>query len=193
MSCVLYYSKYCENCRKLLYELGKSEIQNSIHFLCIDKRVQRNGKLYIVLDNGREIYMPPNIVKVPTMLLLNKGNKLLIGDDVYNFIRPQVYEEKRVATKQNGEPLAFSFYEMGTSMSDNYSYLDQTNQEMSAKEGNGGMRQMHSFVGIQQNDKIETPPEDYVPDKVGEVDLGKIQASREEDIQKTMPKGMPLS
>ena len=38
MSCVLYYSKYCENCRKLLYELGKSEIQNSIHFLCIDKR-----------------------------------------------------------------------------------------------------------------------------------------------------------
>ena len=24
MSSVLYYSKYCENCKKLLYELGKT-------------------------------------------------------------------------------------------------------------------------------------------------------------------------
>ena len=38
MSSVLYYSKYCENCKKLLYELGKTKIQNNIHFLSIDKR-----------------------------------------------------------------------------------------------------------------------------------------------------------
>ena len=40
---------------------------------------------------------------------------------------------------------------------------------------------------INQNDKIETPPDDYEPDKVGQVDLGKIQASREQDIQQSMP------
>ena len=67
-------------------------------------------------------------------------------------------------------------------MSDNYSYLDQTSDEMTAK-GNGGMRQMHSFVRLNQNDKIYTPDEDYEPDKVGEVDLGKIQAQRENDIK----------
>ena len=27
MSSVLYYSKYCENCKKLLYELGKTNVQ----------------------------------------------------------------------------------------------------------------------------------------------------------------------
>ena len=87
MSCVLYYSKYCENCRKLLYELGKTNIQNSIHFLCIDRRVNKGGKVYIQLDNGQLIFMPPNIVKVPTLLLLNKDNKLLIGNDVYNYTK----------------------------------------------------------------------------------------------------------
>ena len=29
MSSVLYYSKYCDNCKKLLYELGKTEAQKT--------------------------------------------------------------------------------------------------------------------------------------------------------------------
>ena len=181
MSSVLYYSKYCENCKKLLYQLGKSNIQKNIHFLSIDKRINRGNKIYIILDNGNEIYMPPNIVSVPTLLLLNRGNKILVGDDVINFFKPQISQEKIQATKNNMEPLAFSMFEMGTSMSDTYSYLDQTPGEMEAK-GEGGLRQMHSFVKLNHNDKIETPPEDYEPDKVGQVDMGKLQASREAEI-----------
>ena len=181
MSSVLYYSKYCENCKKLLYQLGKSNIQKNIHFLSIDKRINRGGKIYIILDNGNEIFMPPNIVSVPTLLLLNKGNKILVGDDVINFFKPQISQEKIHATQNNMEPLAFSMFEMGTSMSDTYSYLDQTPNEMEAK-GEGGLRQMHSFVKLNHNDKIETPPEDYEPDKVGQVDMGKLQASREAEI-----------
>ena len=183
MSSVLYYSKYCDNCKKLLYEIGKTKIQKNIHFLSIDKRVQKAEKWYIVLDNGRQIFLPPNIVKVPSLLLLNKGNKILIGDDVLNYLRPQIYQEKHQATQNNMEPLAFSIYEMGSSLSDNYSYLDQTSEEMSAAKGNGGMRQMHSFVRLNQIDKIQTPPEDYEPDKVGEVDMGKLQAQRANDIK----------
>ena len=181
MSSVLYYSKYCENCKKLLYELGKTKIQKDIHFLSIDKRITREGKLYIVLDNGNEIFLPPNITSVPTLLLLNKGNKLLVGEDVSNYFRPQIMGEKVKAVPSNLEPLAFSGYEMGTCMSDTYSYLDQSPDEMNAK-GTGGLRQMHSFVTINHNDKINTPPEDYEPDKVGEVDMGKLQAKREAEI-----------
>ena len=70
---------------------------------------------------------------------------------------------------------------MGTSMSDNYSYLDQSNEEMSAK-GNGGLRQMHNFVTLDFNDSINTPPEDYEPDKVGNVDLSKLQEQRNSEI-----------
>ena len=77
---------------------------------------------------------------------------------------------------------ASTFEFIDSNMSDNYSYLDQTSDEMTAK-GNGGMRQMHNFVKLNQNDKIDTPDEDYEPDKVGQVDLGKIQAQRETDIK----------
>jgi len=181
MSSVLYYSKYCENCKKLLYELGKTKMQKDIHFLSIDKRVNRGNSIYIILDNGNEIFMPPNITRVPTLLLLNKGNKLLVGEDVINFFKPQIMGEKTQAVLSNMEPLAFSGYEMGISMSDAYSYLDQSPDEMNAK-GEGGLRQMHSFVKLNQSDRIETPPEDYEPDKVGQVDMGKLQAAREAEI-----------
>ena len=182
MSSVLYYSKYCENCKKLLYELGKTKIQKDVHFLSIDKRIQRGNNTYIILENGNEIFMPPNIISVPTLLLLNRGNKILIGEDVINFFKPQIMGEKTQATQNNMEPLAFSGYEMGTSMSDTYSYLDQTPDEMNAK-GEGGLRQMHSFVKLNHDDRIETPDEDYIPDKVGQVDMGKLQASREAEIK----------
>ena len=91
--------------------------------------------------------MPPNITAVPSLLLLNKGNKILVGDDVINYFKPQIYQEKMKATESNMEPLAFSMFEMGTTMSDTYSYLDQTPDEMNAK-GDGGLRQMHSFVKL---------------------------------------------
>ena len=61
MSSVLYYSKYCDYCKELLYEIGKSDIQNKIHFLSIDKRKRHGDKMFIVLDNGKEIFLPSNI------------------------------------------------------------------------------------------------------------------------------------
>ena len=91
-----------------------------------------------------------------------------------------------MATHSNVEPMAFSFTEMGTCMSDSYSYWDQSSDELSAK-GHGGLRQMHSFVKLNHNDSIETPPEDYEPDKVGQVDMGKLQAAREAEIKQSAP------
>lgn len=182
MSCVLYYSKYCEICKKLIYNLGKTNIQKEIHFLNVDKRIEENNKTFILLENGQKILLPPNVNRVPALLLLN-NNKILFGKDVENYFVPLVKNEKKTALKSHGEPLAFSLYEMGTTMSDNYSYLDQNFDDLSAK-GNGGMRQMHSFVGLNNSEKINTPPEDYQPDKIGEVDLSKLQEQRQKDLKK---------
>ena len=42
---------------------------------------------------------------------------------------------------------------------------------------------MHSYCTINQNQTIATPPDDYEPDKVGAVDLGKLQMQRAEDVR----------
>jgi hypothetical protein len=48
--------------------------------------------------------------------------------------------------------------------SDNFSYYDNTDAELSAK-GDGGMKQMYSYASIDHSDEIDTPPDDGMPAK----------------------------
>ena len=182
MSSVLYYSKYCKNCDDIIGKLSKTSIQKDIHFVCIDKRVKEGNKTYLLLDGGKKVLLPETVRKVPAILLLYQGYRVLYGKDIMNYYQPKINAETGVATQNNIEPSAYSYTEMGTSMSDDYSYLDQTSDEMAAK-GEGGTRQMHSFVLLNDNQTIETPPEDYIPDKVRETDLEKLQKQRTLDIK----------
>ncbi len=144
---------------------------------------QPNGSINIVLESGQQVGLPPNVKTVPTLLLLHHGNRVLEGfSEIWNYLQPKESDLNMVATQNNQEPLAFSMTEMGCTLSDNYSYLDMTPEELSAK-GNGGLRQMHNYATIDFHQTIATPPDDYVADKVGEVDLGRMAQVRNEDIQ----------
>jgi len=148
MSCILYYSKYCEVSKKYLQLLSKTE-QSDIHFICIDKRVKdSNNKTYIVLENGQKIILPENITRVPALLLLNKGYQVLYGEQILEHLKPRQEVEVRKATQNNMEPTAFSFGGgFSNIVSDQYSFLDQAPEDLEAK-GNGGMRQMHNYVDL---------------------------------------------
>ncbi len=151
MSCILYYSKYCDICKKYLQLLSKSTSQNDIHFICIDKRVKdANNKTYIILENGQKIILPENVTKVPALLLLNQGYQVLYGEQILQHIKPRQQQEIRQATQNNMEPMAFSLGGgggFGDIVSDQYSFLDQDPDELKA-DGNGGMRQMHNYVDL---------------------------------------------
>ena len=146
MSCILYYSKYCDVSKKYLQLISKSSSQNDIHFICIDKRVKEGNKTYIVLENGQKIILPENITRVPALLLLNKGYQVLYGEQILEFLKPRQEIEVRQATQNNMEPMAFSLGG-GSIVSDQYSFLDQDPEDLEAK-GNGGMRQMHNYVDL---------------------------------------------
>ena len=182
MSYVLYYSKYCDNCKKILYKVGKDKIKNDIHFLCIDKRKKVKDKLYIVLNDGKELLMPPEIKKVPALLLLNRGNRIIYGEEILELFNPILENNTKKATL-SGEPLAFSNYEMGATLSDNYSYLDQNSDELSTK-GGGGLRQMHSFATYNIQDEIETPPEMQVSGKIKSGNVSKLLSKLQEERSK---------
>jgi hypothetical protein len=150
MSCILYYSKYCEVSKKYLQMLSKTSSQKDIHFICIDKRVKEaNNKTYIILDNGQKIILPENVTRVPALLLLNQGYQVLYGEQILEHLKPRQEVEVRQATRNNMEPMAFSFGGggFGDIVSDQYSFLDQAPEDLEAK-GNGGMRQMHNYVDL---------------------------------------------
>lgn len=214
MSCILYYSNFCNNCKKILTSLSKSNRKNDIHFICIDKRIQKNNKTYVVLDNAEEILLPTEIKGVPALLLIRENYKIIYGDEIFGFLQPvenlpqkmnnlsvnndipqgmnvnntqQQHNSSQQQQQHNfinkfSEPQAFSINSgLGTSfgdvVSDNYSFLDQNNDELSTK-GEGGMRQLYNYATINHHDNIETPPDDYTPDKIGEVSLENLQQTR---------------
>ena len=102
MSCILYYSNYCEPSKKLLQTVMKTQNSKDIHFICIDTREKDStGKVYIILKNGQKIIMPENVHRVPALLLLNQNYKVIYGDDIYKHLKPQVQQQVREATKNN--------------------------------------------------------------------------------------------
>ena len=183
MSSIVYYSNFCEKSKRLLQVLAKSACSKDIHFLCIDKREKsQDGVTHLILDNGDKILLPPQVNRVPALLLLNRGNQILYGDQILQYLTPVENEMKQVATNNNGEPAPFSLTSdfMGHGVtSDTYSFWDQTSDELLAK-GNGGMRQMYNYSTIDYSNtgRIETPPDNYVPDKVGQVSLEQLQKNR---------------
>lgn len=195
MSYILYYSNYCNYSKNVLNILSKNtSVINEIHFICIDKRIQENGKTYINLENGQRIIMPENIQKVPSLLLINDGFRVIDDSEhIIQYFQPRKQQEIRQATMNNMEPVAFGF-EGGSScvVSDNYSFLDQDSKQMEAKNGNGGLRQMHNYVGLNDNSSINTP-EDEVDynngPKMGEnITIDQLKQQRENDFNSMVPK-----
>jgi hypothetical protein len=213
MSCILYYSKYCEVSKKYLQLLSKSDYQKDIHFICIDKRIKEsNNKTFIILENGQKIILPENVTRVPALLLLTKGYQVLYGEQILEYLKPKQELEVRRATQNNMEPMAFSFGGGGgfsDIVSDQYSFLDQAPEDLEAK-GNGGMRQMHNYVDLNtafsgqisqhdNNDDFDTTIRGVK--KVGEdtsnqqMDdrIKKMREERESDIRSVTGNRPPLS
>ena len=192
MSSILYYSNFCEPSKKLLHSVTKTQNTNNIHFICIDKRVKdTNGKIFIVLQNGQQILMPENVTRVPALLLLNQNYKVIYGNDIYNYLKPQVTQQIQQATKNNMEPINFqdgfkSFGGFsGGIVSDNYSFLDQSDNELSVK-GDGGLRQIHNYVTLNEsmNLSMKLPQDDFEYNKLkeGELSVEALQKRREEEV-----------
>lgn len=184
MSTILYYSNYCDNCNRLLQIISKSNSKDDMHFINIDKRSKKQGVTYVVLENGQEILLPPTITKVPALLLLNKNHQVLFGGDINTHLDSANIVHTNPIVKNNGEPLAFSLNNSGFGItSDSYSFLDQDPQSLSAK-GDGGMRQQHHYASLDYNVNIDTPPDNYQPDKIGSVSMEQLQQKRNSEVRK---------
>ena len=90
MASILYYSNYCDNCKKLLGVLSQNKVKEEVHYVCIDRRTKEsNGATYIILENNQKILLPPTVTKVPALLLMTQGHHVLFGDQIYQHLQPR--------------------------------------------------------------------------------------------------------
>jgi hypothetical protein len=186
MSSVFYYSNYCESSKKILAQVSKSQVKEDIHFICLDKRVARDGVIHIILEN-QEVILPPTVTKVPALLLLDRGYEVLFGNQILQHLQPINEEINKQSTQNNGEPHAFSLANSICNVfgvaSDNYSFLDQSPDSLLAK-GQGGMRQLYNYstIDYSNSENIATPKENYSSDKLKDLKLEDLQKQRDAEI-----------
>jgi hypothetical protein len=143
----VYYSKNCLHCQKLLQYLAKHGFTNKCNFLCIDRRQrdQTTGQTYILLERGVKVLLPANVQNVPSLVCSSTQNyKVLVGNDIYQYIQYRLQGLINDATNNNGEPSGYPLAQM-TAMTEQFTYYSMTPQELSSK-GNGGMRQLLNYV-----------------------------------------------
>jgi hypothetical protein len=176
MSVVLYYSNFCDPSKKLLQKVAKTKLSQEIHFICIDQRKRDSKGNTILFVQNEQVMLPPNVTKVPALYQM-ESKQVLFGDDIYDHLLPREVAINQVATNGNFDPDPFSIFGMSR-LSDQYSFWDQSVEDLSAK-GHGGTRQMHKFAALEEQCQIVTPKEDHVPDKVGSNDFEKYKAERD--------------
>lgn len=184
MKYVLFYSNFCRHSKELLIQIAKSGVKEEINFICLDKRKTENGSNYAILENGKKVLIPNSINVVPSMILLNYGNKIITGPEIINFLSETIVKSISKATQGQMEPACYSINEMG-GLSDPYSYLDISADDMLAK-GSGGMKIAHDYSFITNNVSIETPPESSKPSdyKLSTIDIDSIKKNRDREIPK---------
>jgi hypothetical protein len=131
--------------------------------------------------------MPENVTKVPALLLLNQNYKVLYGEMINDYFKPKQQLAVKQATHNNLEPSSFSFGggNSGTGInSDSYSFLDMDSSSLAAT-GNGGLRQMHNYIGYNDSFNITTPIDeyDYKSTKIPEdLTIEQLQKQRASDL-----------
>lgn len=185
---ILYYSNYCKHSQNIIQTLVKSNLTNKISFICIDKRIRdpTNGQVYVTLENGGKVIMPPNVHSVPSLLLVKQQYRVIMGDDILKHLHPEM---KNTMTSKQSAQIEPSGYFLGAStggtniISEKFTSYSMTPDELSAK-GNGGSRQLYNYISVKDDmHLINTPPDNYRPDKVSnDITLDKLQQKRMDEI-----------
>jgi len=172
---ILYYSNYCKHSQKLLQYLVKNSLSDKISFICIDRRLRdpQTQALVAMMDDGKSIIIPPNVQSVPTLLLIKQKYSALVGDAIYDYLKPMSQAQHARATMENGEPIGYAI----------------TNGNAS-----GNIQSQFDIYMSASHDTphIYAPPEDYQSGKIkgGEGDtslVDNLKQMRDQELQKMMP------
>ena len=194
---ILYYSNNCKYSQHSLQFFVKNNLVDKLHFICVDRRRVDpvSGQLYIQLENGKEILLPPNVHSVPCLLLTKENYRVLYGSDIVERFQTKIEKDKEAATQGNGEPMGFSLGGNVGVTSESFTYFQASVEDLSAK-GAGGLRPLNNYVSARDETSqytIHTPPETYRNNKMdNSITIEKIEKKRSAEITPTDSKNLPF-
>jgi hypothetical protein len=150
------------------------------------------GQVFIQLENGKKVMLPPNVHSVPALLVVKNNYSALFGGDIFKYFGPAVQDKTEKAHGFNGEPVGVSLTASSagvTIQSEQYTMYDLSPDDLSAKS-QSAKRPMYNYVSATNHQayQIPTPPDTYRPDKVGQgVTLESLEQKRNQDIPQMGP------
>lgn len=169
---ILYYSNHCPHSQKIIHFISRAGLIDKMNAICIDKRTvdPNSGQIFISLENGKKIMLPPNIQSVPALLIGKQNYRALFGKDIMAYFEPLIKEKTNQAQQHQGEPIGISLAASSAGVaihSEQYTLYDLSPDDLSAKS-TSAKRPMYQYVSAQSHQpfQIPTPPDTYRPDKV---------------------------
>jgi hypothetical protein len=191
---ILYYSNHCKHSQKVVQFIAKNNLIDKISCICVDRRVRdtNNNQLYIVLENGKRVIMPPNVHSVPALLQVKKNYSVVLGEKIIEYFQTtflggggaRVGDIKYNANAN--EPIGYNLFgitQNSNIVSEPYTNYNMTPTELSSK-GRSEKRLMYNYVpATHKTIYIQTPPDTYRPDKVSQdITIDKLQQQRNQEV-----------
>jgi hypothetical protein len=190
---ILYYSNHCPSSQKVIQYIAKFGLIDKVNAICIDKRSidKTSGQIFVQLENGKKIMLPPNVHSVPSLLVVKNNYSAIFGQQIIKYFEPLAISKMEQAHQLNGEPIGVSLAPSSsgvTILSEQYTLYDLSPDDLSAKS-RSEKRPMYNYVSANhQPYKIPTPPYTYRPDKIGEsVSIETLTQKRNNDIGNNGP------
>lgn len=187
---LLYYSNHCKHSKEVLQFLVKNDLIKKFNSICVDRRRidPNNGQIYVILENGNSVLLPPNVHSVPSLLLVKDNYRCVSGKDIIALFQSSVQNNNNIATQGNGEPLGYTLGSGAKDIhSEAYTFFNASPDDLSAK-GIGGFRPLHNYVPANQElPSIQTPPDTHKPDKVSnDITIDSLESQRTNEMNKMM-------
>jgi hypothetical protein len=166
----LYYSNYCKYSNSIKEFIVKKNLIEKLNCICVDSRIveQQTGQIVLVLENGKKVLLPPNVHRVPS-LIIRKNYNLVEGNDIIQYFESIVKEQTQDITD---EPTGFSLTDSSrhSVQSEQYTFTDG--------------RPQNRVLYVDANHSIapiRAAPDDYHPNKVSsDVTIESLEKTRQE-------------
>lgn len=196
---ILYYSNHCPHSQKIIHFISRAGLIDKMNAICIDKRTvdPNSGQIYISLENGKKIMLPPNVQSVPALLIGKQNYRTVFGKDIMAYFEPLTKEKTNEAQQHQGEPIGISLAASSAGVaihSEQYTLYDLSPDDLSAKS-TSTKRPMYQYVSAQSHEpfQIPTPPDTYRPDKLdSSLTIETLEQKRNTEVsagQQTTPFG----